>query len=226
MPRGKPDGRKLARWLAKSRDESPGWPETPLSDYAPGLDDKAIEVYRKAVAALDEKYASVDHWKRFEVDRMLLELADHDGDVDRAIELLTAGEHPRYGAVIDRLSAAGRHGEVIGWIDRGVEEGRVSGHLGPQGRDYWLDPSEVAEAYLAAGHGDDGIAVLRGAFRQRAGASTLAVLASYAERLNRAESERAWAIGEATRLASDRFGNGAALVDIALASDDLDAAWR
>ena len=70
---------------------------------------------------------------------MLLELADHDGDVDRAVELLASGKYPEYGAVIDRLRAAGRPDEAIGWMDRAVAEGRVSGRMG--GTESWLDSS-------------------------------------------------------------------------------------
>ncbi len=44
---------------------------------------------------------------------MLLELADHDGDVDRAVDLLTERLHPQYGAIIARLRAAGRDDEVV-----------------------------------------------------------------------------------------------------------------
>jgi hypothetical protein len=67
---GRPDGRKLARWLAKFRDESPGWPQTPLSDYASAFDEKALAVYRKAVAALDRAVGSGDcrGWLRFRLE--------------------------------------------------------------------------------------------------------------------------------------------------------------
>jgi hypothetical protein len=38
------------------------------------------------VAALERKLEDRDQSNRSEVDAMLLELADHDGDVDRAVE--------------------------------------------------------------------------------------------------------------------------------------------
>jgi tetratricopeptide (TPR) repeat protein len=222
---GKPEGRRLARWLAKFRDESPGWPIVTLSHYAPAFDERSLTVYRKAVAGLDEKYAATDRWKRFEVDRMRLELADHDGDVDRAIEILTAGEHPSFGAVIDRLRAAGRDSEVIDWMDRAVAADHVSGHMAGQGHDYWLDPTDVAEVYLAAERSGDAIAVLRRAFSRRPNASTFSELVSYAARLDRRDDERDWAIAEATRLAATPPSNGAVLVDIALSENDPEAAW-
>lgn len=63
--------------------------------------------------AIDEEHRDLGTWDRFAVDTMLLELADHRGDVDGAIGILARGEHPRYVAVIDRLRAAGRDDEVL-----------------------------------------------------------------------------------------------------------------
>jgi uncharacterized Zn finger protein len=222
---GTPDPVKLARWLVKFRNESPGWPQTTLPDFVEAFDDKALRAYRKAVASLDEKHADVDRWRRSELDRMLLELADHDGDVDRAIELLSSGEHPSYGAIVDRLREAGRHDDAFDWMDRGVREGRVSGHLGASGRDYWLDPDEVAEVYRSVGRVEDAIEVLRGEFVRRPGALTYTRLVEFGASEGRADDERAWALERARQLAGQRFGNGAALIEIALAASDLDAAW-
>jgi hypothetical protein len=57
----------------------------------------------------------------------LVELADHDGDVDRAVELLSGGvEHIPYGSVIDRVLAAGRDAEALDWLDRAVAARRIS----------------------------------------------------------------------------------------------------
>ncbi len=67
------------------------------------VDDHALGIYRAAVADLDRQHAGRDHWSRFEVDAVLLELADHDGDVDRAVEPLNERERPQYGAIIARL---------------------------------------------------------------------------------------------------------------------------
>jgi uncharacterized Zn finger protein len=222
---GKPEGVGLARWFAKFRDESPGWPIMQLSDYAPAFDERSLTAYRQAGARLDEEYAASDEWKRFEVDRMRLELADHDGDVDRAIEILTASEHPSFGAVIERLREAGRDSEVIAWMDRAVAADRVSGDAGGQGNDYWLDPADVAEVYFAAERSGDALAVLRREFSRRPNASNFSTLLSFAARLDRRDDERDWAITEATQLAATPHSNGAVFVDIALSEQDLDAAW-
>ena len=115
---GEPDPVKLATWLVKFRADSPGWPHLVLADFVDSFDEQALGTYRRAVAALDRKLEDRDQWGRFEVDAMLLELADHDGDVDRAVHLLAQREHPQYGAIVDRCGppAATRmrwHGSIV-----------------------------------------------------------------------------------------------------------------
>ena len=110
---------------------------------------------------------------------MLLELADHDGDIDRAVELLTTREHPQYGAVIDRLRAVGRAEEAIEWMDRAVAAGRVSGRTG--GNEVWLDPVVVADTYRSLGRIADGTAVLREEFARRPELATFRRLLAYGE---------------------------------------------
>jgi hypothetical protein len=192
---GAPDPMKLARWLAKFRDDSPGWPHTPLSAF---------------VGA-------------FEVDAMLLELADHDGDVDRAVELLTRREHPEYGAIVQRLRAAGRDTEAVAWLDQGVAAGRVSG--GPGGRnEFWLDPDDVASTYAQLGRTRDALAVLRREFERRPGRTTYWKLLDLAADAGRWDEERVWALGVATTSAKREYGDGSVLIDLALAGGDLEAA--
>jgi hypothetical protein len=221
---GTPDRAKLARWLVKFRDESPGWPDATLDDFVAAFDDKALDVYRRAVAKVEEKHRGDDRWSRFEIDRMRLELADHDGDVDLAVNILSAGEHPSYGAIVDRLRAGGRAEEAVAWMDRAVAAGRVSGRGG--GNDYWLSPDEVARTYLELGRADDAVAVLRREFTTSAGAATFKALVSFAKPLGRADVERSWALETARELATRPYGSGAALVEIALHEKDLDAAWE
>ena len=220
---GAPDAKKLARWLVQFRDSSPGWPQLELADFVEAFDGAALEAYRRAVAKLDEAYADRDHYKRFEVDRMLLELADHDGDVDRAVELLTTRDHPQYGAVIDRLRAAGRDEEAIEWMDRAVAAGRVSGRMG--GDEVWLDPVEVADTYRSLGRNADGTAVLREEFARRPELATFRRLAGVRQ------PDRPWgrrAVLGARQGARARGGavwRGALLIEIALSDGDLETAW-
>lgn len=124
---GEPDPAELARWLVTFRATSPGWPTLVLADFVDAFDDHALVIYRAAVAELDRQHAGRDHRNRLDVDTMLLELADHDGDVDRA--------GPDAGSVLVQLSlnegdvdaawnAADRYGPGWAWEEiatRGAE---------------------------------------------------------------------------------------------------------
>lgn len=221
---GRPDPVKLATWLVKFRADSPGWPDLVLADFADTFDDKALKAYRRAVAALDKKLAGQTSG-RFEVDQMLLELADHDGDVDRAVQLLSEGDHPQFGAIVERLRAAKRTDEAVTWIDRAVAEGRLSSHGG--GNDYWLSPDDVAETYQKLGRIDDAVGVLRAEFDRRPSVENYCALRDFAASIDRADAERSWAFDQATRLAAtDRFAAGAVLVQLHLCELDIDAAWE
>jgi uncharacterized Zn finger protein len=221
---GAPDPVELAIWLVRFRADSPGWPDLALADFVDAFDDHALAVYRRAVSELDHKLAEGDRWNRFEVDTMLLELADHDGDVDRAVQLLNEREHPQYGAIIARLRAAGRDDEIDTWIDRAVAEGRVSGHSG--GNAYWLSPTDVALTYQERGRVEDAIAVLRADFVRQPSVRSYQALCGFAAGIDRGETEREWAFDHARQLASDRPGGGAVLVQLLLSEGDVDAAWE
>lgn len=220
---GDPDGLKVAEWLVKFRGESPGWPELELADFDGVFDDRAMRAYRKAVDALSSKRSGEDRWRRFEVDRMLLELADHDGDVDRAIELLSRGDHTAYGEIVARLEAADRRDDAVAWVDRAVAAGRVSGRGGGNG--YWLDPVAVGHTYLELGRVDDALAVMFGEFSQSPGFVSYRQLIGMATEVGRAQEMRTLALSEARHKAAERFGSGATLIEIALGENDLDSAW-
>jgi hypothetical protein len=155
---------------------------------------------------------------------MLLELADHRGDVDAAITILTSGEHRRYGAVVHRLRGAGRDDEVIGWMDQAVAENRVSSRLGAQGGEHWLNPIDVATTFLAAGREQDALEVLRTQFRQTPSFTTFDALVTFAEPLGHRARERDWALATARTMATS-YTRGAILVEIALGEGDLAGAW-
>lgn len=221
---GEPDRVALAKWLVKFRADSPGWPHVVLADFVDSFDEQALKTYRRAVAALDRKLKDRGELHRFEVDAMLLELADHDGDVDRAVYLLSQREHPKYGAIVDRLRAAGRHEDAVAWIDRAVADGRISSHGG--GNEYWLSPDHVAKTYKKLGRIDDAVAALRADFVRQPSVGAYRVLLDFAAGVDRADSERTWALEHARELASDRFAAGAVLVQLLLSDGDVDAAWQ
>ena len=220
---GSPDGRKLARWLVKFRESSPGWPQLELADFVDALDDAALATYRRAVAKLDKAYADRDEWHRFEINRMLLELADHDQDLDRAVELLGAGEHP----CTARSSTGcgqpvGTTRPSSGWIVRsrraacrGTAAGTSTGSI----------RSCAATSYRSLGREADGISVLRAEFARRPELATFRQLLTFAELTGQEESERSWALATALELAASPYGSGALLVEIALADGDLETAW-
>ncbi len=222
---GVPDPVKLAQWLVKFRANSPGWPHVVLADFVDAFDEKALATYRRAVAELDRKSADRNEFSGYEIDAMLLELADHDGDLDMAVALLADRGHPQYGAIVDRLRAAGRTEDAVAWIDRAVAEGRISSHGG--GNEFWLSPDDVAETYRGLGRIDDALAVLREDFVRQPSVGSYRVLLEFAARVDRADTERAWAFEHARQLAAtDRFALGAVLVQLYLSEGDIEGAWE
>ena len=221
---GQPDPVKLATWLVKFRADSPGWPNLVLADFVDAFDEKALKTYRRGVAALDRKLAGVPNG-RYEVDEMLLELADHDGDLDEAVRLLSEGKHVHYGAIVDRLRAAGRDDEAVAWIDRAVAAGMISSH--GVGNEYWLSPDMVAETYKGLGRVDDALAVLREDFVRQPSVGHYRALVDFANDVDHVDSERIWAFDHARQLAAtDRYAFGTVLVQLYLSEGAIDDAWE
>jgi uncharacterized Zn finger protein len=220
---GSPDPVKLARWLAKFRIDTPGWPDMPLAAYVDAFDERGLDVYRAAVAKQSAQVIG-DRWERFEIDRMILELLDHNDDVDGAIALLSAGEeqHTHFGAIVSRLRAAGRDGDALDWLDRAVAADRVW----QRDDEYHLSTDTAASMYQAVGRLDNAIAVRRDAFARDAGRSTFATLLEAGCLAGRRDSERDWALAEVARQAAGDYGTGAAMIDIALAEGDAQRALQ
>ena len=223
---GTPNRVGLARWLVGFRRDSPGWPHVELAMFVDAFDERALAEYRRGVVQWSADLDDADHYARYEVQAALVELADHDGDVDRAVELLTAGaERIPYGSVIDRVLAAGRRAEALHWLDRAVAERRISTLYG-QRTDYWIPPSRAVELYSAAGRDGDALNVLRTAFVQRVGPQTWRALLDFAARLDRSGELREWAIGAAEELAGRPHGSGSDLINVYLSESRVEEAWR
>lgn len=222
---GEPDRVSVAKWLVKFRDESPGWPEVTLDDFVAAFDDRAMTAYRKAVARVDAKYPNSEDYGRFEVDRMQLELADHDRDVDKAVEILSyRADHVDFAGIVDRLRAADRQDDAFAWVERAVAAGRVSS-FNPAARTYWLSPEEVAEEFVARGRAEDALDVQRKEFSRRQEPARFRALMELAERVGSPESERERAFETLATLARQPFGSGAARIRIAIGEGDLETAW-
>ena len=223
---GRPNGVRLGRRLAKFRLASPGWPDVALNDFLPALGGKGVAAYRRAVDAAAEQAEAQGDRPGFELGSMLLELADLDGDVDRAVELLSRGEHPQYAAIIERLVAAGRRDEALARLDRAVAESRI-GAPGPDPwRDadnpYWVRPGRALDLYLEAGRSGDALDLARDLFHSDPGPASLDLLLATAERLGRREEELdsalAWVDGRDWR-------TGDTAIVLALHLGDVDRAW-
>jgi len=218
---GHPDGVRLARWLVEFRDASHAWLDTPLADYVAAFDADALAAYEAGVARLVEKRAGADTFRRMDVDRLRIELADHRGDVDGAIAILAAGEPPAYAAVVRRLRELGRDAEVLDWMQRGVRDGRVSSR--GVGGDHWLDASDVAATMAAAGQHRVALDVLRAKFLDTPGHANFEALLQLADQVGLRDTEREWALTSAAE--APPWYRGPALIEIALAEGDLAAAW-
>jgi uncharacterized Zn finger protein len=182
------------------------------------LGEQGLVVYRDALAQA-EKAALPS--QEDEVVRLWVELADVDGDVDRAVELLQRGEPDTVG-ICSRLAAAGRDEEAIEWGRRVESEGRFAFSARS---DHFLDVATLADCYVRLGRQDEALDLVRREFTRQPAWSTFAELGSYADQFGLGEPERQWARDEAVRIATTKKGTGDAVVEIALGEGDHDAAW-
>ena len=218
---GHPDPVGLARWLVGFRVEYGGWPSLALDAVAHAFDEPAWDAYRASVAALGGGGPAADPY-RSETDRMLLELTDHDGDVDRAIALLSGGDRPYYREICRRLRDAGRDADVLAWLDRAVTQDcvDVAWRAGPT-----IVPVEDAvDAYLDGGRQDEALAIARRMFDRDLSVDAFRLLRHVAERCGRRDEQRTWAFEQATQRAHSN--GGAHLVRLHLADGDLTRAWE
>ena len=223
---GRPNGVRLGRRLAKFRLASPGWPDVALNDFLPALGGKGVAAYRRVVDAAAEQAEAQGDRPGFELGSMLLELADLDGDVDRAVELLSRGEHPQYAAIIERLVAAGRRDEALARLDRAVAESRIDAPGPDPWRDadnpYWVRPGRALDLYLEAGRSGDALDLARDLFHSDPGPVSLDFLLATAERLGRREEELDSAL---TWVDGRDWRTGDTPIVLALHLGDVGRAW-
>ena len=218
---GHPDPVSLARWVVGFRVEYGGWPSLTLDAVAHAFDEPAWDAYRTSVATFGGGGPAADPY-RSEIDHMLLELADHDGDVDRAVALLSGGDHPYYREILRRLRDAGRPTDVLAWLDRAVTQGcvDVAWRAGPT-----IVPVEDAvDAYLDGGRPDAALAIARTLFDRDLSVDAFRLLISVAERCGSEDEQRTWAFEQATLRAHS--SGGAHLVRLHLADGNVTHAWE
>ncbi|MBK8463898.1 MAG: hypothetical protein IPL36_13030 [Nigerium sp.] len=218
---GHPDPVTLARWVVDFRVEYGGWPSLALDAVAHAFDEPAWDAYRTSVATLGGGGPAADPY-RSEIDRMLLELADHDGDVEEAVALLSGGDRPYYREIIRRLRDAGRPADALAWLDRAVTQGcvDVAWRAGPT----IVPVDDAVGAYLDGGRPDAALAIARTLFDRELSVHAFRLLSQVAERCERQEEQRTWAFEQATLRAHS--GGGAHLVRLHLADGNLTHAWE
>ena len=209
----------LARWVVGFRVEYGGWPSLTLDAVAHAFDEPAWDAYRTSVASLGGGGPAADPY-RSEIDRMLLELADHDGDVDRAVALLSGGDRPYHREIFRRLRDAGRPADVLAWLDRAVTQGCVAWRAGPT-----IVPVEDAvDAYLDGERPDAALAIARSLFNRDLSVDAFRLLISVADRCGSHDEQRTWAFEQATQRAHS--SGGAHLIRLHLADGNVTHAWE
>lgn len=223
---GHPNTSSLARWLLKFRRDSPGWPNTSLELFAPAFDAKALAAYRRGVDDWSAALADQDWSSRFEVQQARVELADHDHDLDRAIDLLSQDhERTAHAEIIRRLRAADRTPEAVQWLDRAIRDRGIAKAVSHRANPFWVEPREASELYQQVGRLDDALAVWQQAYVKGPTPALWRDLLDFAATIGRGDEMRAWAITTAAEQATRPYGNGAALITIYLSEGLLDEAW-
>ena len=225
---GTVDGPKLGRWLVKYQRESPGWPDVHLVQFADSLGDKGIATYRREL----EKWSAgrprkqpdpnrpwLGDYERVRIDNLLIELADHDGDVDRVIEILDDEQAPRPASAIRRLFAAGRDGEAMARLYRELDGDNFDQRDREQ-----LKLGEVIEYLSTHGDSERALAYARESFERLPEAGVFRRLVSLADDDEHRDSLKEWALSIA-RARDVARGSANHLVGIHLAEGEPDAAW-
>lgn len=187
----------LARWVVRFRVEYGGCPSLALGLVARVFDEPAWDAYRAGVAVAGGGGPGADPY-RSEVDLMLLELSDHDGDVDHAIALLSGTDRPYYAEIVKRLRAAGRQADLLDWLDRAVTHGKVD--FAWRADHAIVAAEEAASAYVNGGRMDAALAVPRTLFSRDLSVAAYRLLHEVAERYGCGPSPVWWRVGHISRV--------------------------
>ncbi|MFE9750016.1 hypothetical protein ACFYOT_34325 [Saccharothrix saharensis] len=123
------DGRELAAWLLWLQTGFAEPPEVRLAAYAAALGEDGLAFYREQAVARFERLPVIGFGEtgrydreRWALLRVMEELAEHTGDVDLQVVVLSkdlsSGWH--YLQVATVLRDAGRSAEAVTWVERGL----------------------------------------------------------------------------------------------------------
>ncbi|WP_170231882.1 hypothetical protein [Saccharothrix saharensis] len=123
------DGRELAAWLLWLQTGFAEPPEVRLAAYASALGEDGLAFYRERAVARFERLPVIGFGEtgrydreRWALLRVMEELAEHTGDVDLQVVVLSkdlsSGWH--YLQVATVLRDAGRSAEAVAWVERGL----------------------------------------------------------------------------------------------------------
>lgn len=216
-----PDPVKLARWLIDFQLDGPGWPDLDVSMFRGALAQRGMAAYRSYLGQLRDALPGdgdrFEH-RRFTITHLREELAQADRDVDGLVAIYAEDLSVpyQYVQIGGALRKAGRRGEAIDWVERGIRDAnRADGRL----------DDLLAELYQETGRHTDALAVRKRSFAARPELSTYSVLRTAAQNVDAWPATREWAI-EVLRTGATRGGYFAdPLVAVLLDEDDVDSAW-
>jgi hypothetical protein len=216
--------RELAEWIVDFRmTDSFGVEGLDLKSVFPFIGDVGIEAFRDRV----DEAASGGADRPHDLGQMLLELADHDGDVDWAIEILAKNTYPGYGGIVLRLAGAGRAEEACDWARKAVEADRLASDPYLINSDSWVDADLAVDLLAKHGSIEEARQAWRGHFldqMERRPSVYLWLLAT-ADRFGLRDQEREWALDAATARAR-KSRQPDSLIRIRISDGDLDGAWQ
>jgi hypothetical protein len=207
---GRPDARKLARWLVKFACDDQDWFNPDVVNYVDALGARGLSAYR---TELERRLA--DNPDGFGVTHALERLAVATQDSETVVGLLGGdlSSMYQYLRVAEAMVEMGRDADALEWARRGLQTGGGA----------WMHERKLREiaATLLDKRGDVDCAadVLREGLARGPALDAFGMLRSFARRYGRWEEEREAALAAVRRQSHEDF------VDALLSEGDTEAAW-
>lgn len=207
---------RLAKWLVKFEQASPGWPNFELQWFALALGDEGLRTLRNQ---LEKVLAASEEPADFHLLELQLQAAQLSGDIDQAARLLR--DQGRYWELFTMLREYDRERVAMQALQLAIDAGRITtvARSGPvMGRSI---PLQVAVAALVEdGRGDEVEDVARRVFLREFSVQAYRCLVEYAADPVQA---RAWARTEALAEATP-WTTRSVLLELAIEDEDWDNA--